>query len=246
MAELLKVGELARKTGVSVRTLHHYDEIGLLSPTSHTGSGHRLYTVGDVARLQQIRSLRSLGFPLEQIADLLDRPGFDPVAVVEMHLARLREQLAAQQRLCQRLQDLAQGLRAANEPSVDLFLQVLEGMTMIENYYTPEQLETLRQRREALGEEAIQQVQQQWPVLMAAVRREMEAGTPPTDPRVLALARQWRSLVEAFTGGDPGIAASLNRMYQDTLDDPAGPAQRVGGDRAMFEYIGQAQAALPD
>lgn len=65
--EVWKVGELAEQTGLSVRTLHYYDEIGLLTPSQRTASGHRLYAPGDVIRLQQIKSLRQLGFPLEEI-----------------------------------------------------------------------------------------------------------------------------------------------------------------------------------
>ncbi len=76
--EALKVGELAKRTGLTVRTLHHYDEIGLLKPSLKTESGHRLYTAVDVARLQQVLSLRQLGFSLEQVRDCLDRPGFSP------------------------------------------------------------------------------------------------------------------------------------------------------------------------
>ena len=75
--EALKVGELARRTGLTVRTLHHYDAIGLLRPSGRTdsahGSGHRLYTAADVARLQQILSLKHLGFGLEQIVPLSRR-----------------------------------------------------------------------------------------------------------------------------------------------------------------------------
>ncbi len=62
-----KVGDLAGRTGLSVRTLHHYDEIGLLSPSGRTGLGHRLYSAGDVLRLERIRSLRALGLSLEEI-----------------------------------------------------------------------------------------------------------------------------------------------------------------------------------
>ena len=74
--EALKVGELAKRTGLTVRTLHHYDEIGLLRPSLHTESGHRLYTLRDLARLQQIVSLRQLGFSLDQVRECLDRPDF--------------------------------------------------------------------------------------------------------------------------------------------------------------------------
>src|SRR5438270_8837089 len=97
--EALKVGELARRTGLTVRTLHHYDEIGLLKPSRHTGSGHRLYTAGDVARLQQVVSLRQLGLSLEQVRDCLDRQGLSPLEVIRRHVARLREQIGLQEEL---------------------------------------------------------------------------------------------------------------------------------------------------
>src|SRR5690349_7809741 len=102
--EALKVGELARRTGLTVRTLHHYDEIGLLKPSLHTEAGHRLYTAGDIARLQQVMSLRQLGFTLEEIRDCLGRADFSPRKVIGLHLARLREQMALQRQLCARLE----------------------------------------------------------------------------------------------------------------------------------------------
>src|SRR5438128_8260057 len=105
--EALKVGELARRTGLTIRTLHHYDEIGLLRPSLHTEAGHRLYTAGDVARLQRVLSLRQLGFALEEVRDCLDRPGFSPLEVIRLHVERLRERIELQRRLCERLEALA-------------------------------------------------------------------------------------------------------------------------------------------
>src|SRR3954470_1233449 len=91
-----KVGELAERTGLTVRALHHYDALGLLSPSGRTGSahgsGHRLYTAADVARLQQVLSLKQLGFALEEVREYLDRADFDPREVLRMHLARVRKQ----------------------------------------------------------------------------------------------------------------------------------------------------------
>src|SRR6476659_901953 len=98
--EALKVGELGKRTRLTVRTLHHYDEIGLLKPSLHTESGHRLYTDSDIARLQQVLSLRQLGFSLEEVRDCLDRPGFSPLAVIRLHVARLRAQIEWQRKLC--------------------------------------------------------------------------------------------------------------------------------------------------
>ena len=112
MAEsLLKVGELARRTGLTVRTLHHYDNVGLLSPSCRTESGHRLYTSDDIARLQQVMSLRQFGLSLDEVRDCLGRPDFSPQRVIELHLERLRQQIAHQQQLCGRLEALAARLR---------------------------------------------------------------------------------------------------------------------------------------
>src|SRR5581483_2685405 len=130
-SQALKVGELARRTGLTVRTLHHYDEIGLLRPSLHTDSGHRLYTQGDVARLQQVLSLRQVGFSLEQIAGCLDRPGFSPLEVIRLHVARLRDQITLQERLCERLEAVAARLEAAGDVSADEFIQTIEEITMI-------------------------------------------------------------------------------------------------------------------
>lgn len=99
----LKVGDLAKATGLSVRTLHYYDEIGLLSPSHRTRSGHRLYTAADIERLQRVMSLRQLGLRLEEIEGVIkDREG-SPLALIERHLAHVREQIAVQQKLCARL-----------------------------------------------------------------------------------------------------------------------------------------------
>src|SRR5688500_5838791 len=124
-SDALKVGDLARRTGLTVRTLHHYDEIGLLRPSLHTEAGHRLYTAADVARLQQVLSLRQLGFGLEEVKACLDRPGFSPVEVIRLHVARLREQIELQKGLCARLEALAAHFtkQKAEEVSAEEFLQ---------------------------------------------------------------------------------------------------------------------------
>src|ERR671917_39272 len=102
-----KVGELAGRTGLSVRTLHYYDEIGLLSPSRRTDSGYRLYTAEDVVRLQQIKSLRALGFSLREIQGCLDRPDYPLRRVIELHLSRLKDRIELERRLCELLENVA-------------------------------------------------------------------------------------------------------------------------------------------
>jgi DNA-binding transcriptional MerR regulator len=238
--DALRVGELARRTGLTVRTLHHYDTIGLLRPSLHTEAGYRLYAAGDVARLQQVLSLRQLGFSLEEVRDCLDRPGFSPLEVIGLHVARLREQIELQRKLCERLETIAAPLRAAGEVSADELLRTIEEMTMIEKYYTPEQLAQIEDRKAALGEERIKEANAEWPGLFAAVRAEMDAGTDPADPKVQALARKWYGLLEEFTGGDRGLFNSTRNMYanEDRIRE-----MDVKAMRPMFAYIRKGAAA---
>ena len=125
--------------------------------------------------------------------------------MIRLHLARLRDQITLQRRLCERLEAVAANLETAGDVSADELIRLIEEITMIESYYTPEQLETLKARGEQLGPERIQQSQEDWAELIAEVRAEMDKGTDPTAPEVQAMARRWMDLVNAFTGGDPGI-----------------------------------------
>jgi DNA-binding transcriptional MerR regulator len=242
--QVWKVGELAGRTGLTVRTLHHYDRIGLLNPSGRTdsnhGVGHRLYTAADVARLQQILSLKLLGFGLEQIREYLSRDDYDPRRVVRLHLERVRGQAEQLRRLGERLAVLADALDKAEVVSADEFLATIEVMTMIEKYYTPEQLAQIDARKAVLGEERIKEANAAWPPLFAAVRLEMDAGTDPADPKMQALAQKWYGLLDEFTGGDPGLFNSTRNMYanEDRIRE-----MDVKAMRPMFAYIEKAAAA---
>ena len=178
-----KVGELAKQTGLSVRTLHYYDEVGLLSPSQRTAAGHRLYTAGDIVRLQQIKSLQQLGFALEEIWACLNRPDFPAHRVIQRHLSQLREQIELQQKLCDRLEAIAARIRSTDEASgEELVQETMEVNRMserFEKYYTTEQLEELKERRRVLGKKKICQAEGEWPELIEQVRDEMYKGTDP-------------------------------------------------------------------
>ena len=141
-----RIGEVAAATGLTVRTLHHYDEIGLLAPSGRSDGGYRLYADDDVRRLYRIVAFRRLGFALGEIGALLDGEGADPRAVVRAQLERLDAEAAAREALRGRLVRLLDALDGANGAAADLFLEAIEGMTMSERYYTPEQLAQLEQR----------------------------------------------------------------------------------------------------
>jgi DNA-binding transcriptional MerR regulator len=89
----VNVGEVAALAGVTVRTLHHYDRIGLLTPSERTAAGYRRYTPADLDRLHRVLVYRELGFPLEEIATLLDDPAADPAEHLRRQHRLLRDRL---------------------------------------------------------------------------------------------------------------------------------------------------------
>lgn len=235
-----KVGELARRVGVSVRTLHHYEDIGILAPSERTPSGHRLYGRRDLERLARIVALTRLGLSLQEISKCLSDERWSPLRLVETHLERARAVLDEQRELCDRLQHLRENLLAQGDDDVESFIETVEVMNMIESYYTKEQLDSLAQRREAIGEEGMRKAEKDWSDLFAEVRTEMDQGTAPDAPAVQALARRWQALIASFTGGDPGIAGSLNRMYSEQPVEKIHPSF----DPRLFEYMGKAMGAI--
>jgi DNA-binding transcriptional MerR regulator len=227
-----KVGELAEKTGLTVRTLHHWDELGLLTPAERTPAGYRLYGDEEVRRLYGIVALRGLGLSLDEVGAALDDG--DLRELVGRQIEALDRRMDREARLRRRLVRLLE-----SEHSSDL-LATVEMMTMHERYYTPEQQARLAERREQLGDDAIKRAERDWAALISDVEREYEAGTSPSDPRVQELASRWRGLIEQFTGGDPSIRASLKRMYSE---EGVERASRGMVKPELMKYVGRAMAA---
>lgn len=244
--ELYKVGDLARRSGVSVRTLHHYDAVGLLKPALGGDGQHRLYGRRELERLLRIRLLQSLGLSLDEIQACLDDPGFDPLRLIELHLERVTDELELARRLRDRLEAIAETLRAAETSSAEVFLRTLETMKdmdeLFAKVYTPEQLAYLKERRERVGEERMRAAQAEWQELFDAYRAAMERGDDPGSAAVQALARRSRALIEEFTGGDEGIRRSLGRLYAEN----PGLSERVGAEPELWSYMGRASSALED
>src|SRR5437762_4753332 len=123
----MKIGELAKRTGLSIRALHYYDEIGLLQPSAVTASGHRVYGAEELARLQRIKSLRQLGFGLDEIRACLDTPGYTAARVIELHIRRLRENIEQQERLVALLETLESRYATGTIASPDELVLAIEG-----------------------------------------------------------------------------------------------------------------------
>ncbi|HUQ56932.1 MerR family transcriptional regulator [Lentzea sp.] len=229
------VGDLAKASGLTIRTLHHYDEIGLVVASERTTSGHRRYTPDDVRRLYQVRSLRQLGFTLEEIRSALSRSdSLRPL--FEAQLAALTAQAGQVEALRSRLTALLDG------HTTESLLSTLEMMSVHESYFTADQLDDLRSRAAALGPEAVEGLKATWLELVGQLRQHMSDGTPASDPRVVELSRQWDELGARFTGGDPAVQAAARKSWNE---NKASISTQIGwpSDDGLVDYVNEARAS---
>jgi DNA-binding transcriptional MerR regulator len=225
-----KVGELARATGLTVRTLHHWDELGLLRPSERSSAGYRLYSAADVARLYRVAALRSLGLSLHEVGAAIDGAA-DLRELVRRQLEALDRRMELEAELRRRL------VRVLESGGSGDLLETMEAMTMIERHYTPEQLADLEERARALGPDGMEQAQRDWAELIEAMEAERRAGSDPAGPRVQELAARWSSLVAAFTGGNESILRSLERMYEEEGPEHASRGALTG---ELAEFVQRA------
>ncbi len=242
-----QTSEFARLTGVTVRTLHHYDRIGLLKPSRRTAKGHRFYCEGDVARLQQIVTLKFLGFSLSDIKNVLDRQ-----SLALQDALRLQREIIEEKR--RRLDVAISAIRAAEHSLVDsaapdweAFAKIIEVITMQDNtdwmmtYYSAEAQQALAERGKDWTPEKQAQIEADWNQLFRDVEEAAAAGVDPASAPAQALVARWDGLIAAFTGGHPAITEGLDKLYADS-ENWQGGFQRPWSD-AVGAFIDAARRA---
>jgi DNA-binding transcriptional MerR regulator len=212
------IGEVAELAGVSVRTLRHYDELGLLRPSARSDSGYRLYAHADLTRLQEILVWRQLGFPLGEIKSMLDAPGHDRVGAI-----RRQRQLAEAER--DRLSAVIRALDTALEAHENG--THAEEQTMFKGFdherYEAEARERWgatdayaeSARRTALyGEAQWRQIHAEQEELVAEFARLLRAGDPATGEAARATAERHRNHIDRwFYPCPPDLHRALGEMY---------------------------------
>jgi DNA-binding transcriptional MerR regulator len=133
-----KVGELAKLAGLTVRTLRYYDQIGLFSPSGHTDSRHRIYTESDIARLQQILSLKELGLTLDQVKSVGVGDHFNLLDIVSLQIARLKENISVKRMILQELEQLKKLTQSKEHFSILDYTKILSAMRMTHEKYFAE------------------------------------------------------------------------------------------------------------
>jgi DNA-binding transcriptional MerR regulator len=242
--QLYKIGQLAAATGLTVRTLHHYDHIGLVQPSGRTHAGHRLYDENDVQRLYRVLALRQVGLSLDVIGEALDG-GSSLEALFTRHRDYLDRQMVAIRTLRAQLTTVLTSLDSEHGAGITDFLELIRKMITVDEtvkkYFSDTQLAELAERREELGEKAIANVETGWHELIPRVQQAVEAGMDPTSPEAQEMARQWMGLLEQFHGGDEGLRDSLYRMQAENAD--AIQQQHSGPSPEQLEFIKRANEA---
>ncbi|MGW4966306.1 MerR family transcriptional regulator [Nonomuraea sp. NPDC004186] len=206
------IGELARASGVTVRTLYHYDEIGLVRAGERTASGHRRYTEADLRRLYRVRALRGLGLSLDEIAEVLNRPEDDLGTLRDLlgaQLAEIEIQTARLGQLKQQISGLMWLLHKSVMPDAEQFMAALEMISVYETYFAQELRDHLATRRAELGEERLAGLRAEWLELVRETRELLLAGTPVDDPRVQEISARWEAMTAALQPGDEQVKERL-------------------------------------
>ena len=225
---LLKVGELAKRSGLTVRALHHFDEIGLLKPSARSEAGYRLYNHGDVARLHGIQALRHLGLPLKEIGTMLAGDGRTLPMIVARQIRSLDHEIAQATELRGRLALMMDRFSAGAQPEMADWLASLEMMATYARYFSADEVKRILDNWH--------RVEAEWPALEAEVRQMMARGVPATDLAVQPLAHRWMGLIHHWLDGDFGLIERWGTMYKV---EPAA-RKNEGPDLSVVRYVEQA------
>ncbi len=226
---LLKIGALAKHTGLTIRTLRHYDDIGLLAPSHRSEAGYRMYGDDDVNRLHRIQALKQLGLGLAEIGDTLASNGSDLGGIIARQLAALDRQTEQVNKLRAQLLRLQTQMAHGSKPEMADWLITLELMTMYEKYFNPDELEALEAHRRQAGPD----LDSRWLALMQSLRALMEQGVPPSDERAQEVSGEWHVLIQETIGNDTGLLAKLDAMARN---EPS-VRQELGMDDVVMDYL---------
>ena len=196
---LIQVGELAKRAGLTVRTLHHYEQTGLLTPSARSEAGYRLYNLSAVQRLHMIKALAQTGLTLATIKDYLDRQTLSLPELLTQQIETLNDQLRDVARLRDRLLALREALASGNEPDLESWLQTLELMKMYDRWFSQQELAALPFAAQD------EQRAQAWRELTEEVQTLMASGCPTDSPQAMSLATRWMERLEQDTAA-PGVS----------------------------------------
>lgn len=213
--------EFAELSKVTVRTLHHYDRIALLKPKHYDRNGFRLYGEREFARLQQITTLKFIGFSLKQIKEILGNNEFALAETLQLQKKIIQAQ---KNRLNLALEAINRAEKVFNENGAtdwESFQKIIEVINMQQNmdwtrkYYSENAQAKIEESKNLWSPELQERVSKDWKELFQEIKSTIADGVKPSDEKAQKLAARWNALIDEFTGGDAEIREGLSKMYAD-------------------------------
>ncbi len=223
MSRLYKVREFADLAGVTVRTLHHYDRIGLLKPR-RSSSGYRLYVLTDLERLVQITALKFIGIPLHEIKVLLEASPLSLAESLRLQHKALKEKRDLITRAIQAIEEAETLVRPDRATDASVLRKIIEVIEMepeaksVRKYYTEEAWARKIQLIEQIPPQALETYSQAWKKMFLEVEAALEVD--PAGEAGQSLAKQWVLLAETMSGGDSEIKAAAIKAWKDHQNWP--------------------------
>ncbi|QKS73000.1 MerR family transcriptional regulator [Paenalkalicoccus suaedae] len=214
----LQVKELANLTGISVRTLHHYDHIGLLVPSTTTDAGYRLYADADIAKLQQILFFRALDFPLKEIKRILASPDYSTLEALDVQRSMLMERRA---QLNEMIETIDKTIRSKKGEFAMSNEERFKGMAFKDDTYEQEArerwgdapIEESKRRVESLSDAEQQALGEEWERIYRKLAEVMQTESPESARSQEAIAEWFHYLNANFGTYSKAAFAGLGEMY---------------------------------
>jgi len=223
---LWQTKQFAGLSKVTVRALHHYDRIGLLKPKHYDRNGFRLYSEADFARLQQITTLKFIGFSLNQIKEILGCREFDLAETLQLQRKIIEAQRNRLDLVLEAINRAEKVFEQDGATDWESFNQIIEVINMEQNmdwtkkYYSESAQAKIEERKSLWSPELQERVTRDWNELTRDIEAAIADGVAPSDEQAQALAARWNALIDEFTGGDKEIREGLNKMYSDEKNWP--------------------------
>jgi DNA-binding transcriptional MerR regulator len=246
MKEQYLIKEFALLTGTTVRTLHHYDQIGLLRPSGRRPNGYRVYTQADLLRLEQIIALRFLGMSLREIKRILENPALTVEKSLKVQSGIIAEEARRLEGAGRALRQVFGQLEKGKKTDFNKVITIIKEIQMseekkkswAEKFYAPEEMKEFEEIGKGYTPQQMEDYQKKWAALIEEVKRNLD--TDPAGPLGQELAGRWQALFNEAYGGHPNLKKRIGEAYRSGVI----PAEYQMISPEVWEFISKASSAL--
>lgn len=230
--DYIKIGDLASMTGVTVRTLHYYDEIGLLKPVQVTEKGHRLYNMQSITQLYRIMAMKDMGFNLDETKDMIKSKDINVLKLVEIQISNVQEEIAQKQLLFSKLIKLKEKLKDNQNLSSEDFQEMIPYINLsADKYFTKEQFDKLKDRLEDY--DSVKDTSSEWLDFITKLTYCYKNKLSSSDKMAKECINYWSHLTSNIIGKDEQMKDSVFSFHASQTNTQL----RYGLTDVLYKYL---------